>query len=171
MKQQHRPLLLKSQSFGIRSFFKRAYRQVLRLGGCPRKIAFGFALGIFVGMTPSMGVQTPIAIMLAAVLNGNRLSAAAGVWISNPVTAPFLYSFTYFVGSKFFTVVGIHPLPDEMTAATLFDMLANAPAIFWILTVGGIVAGIPLAMAAYYFTYSAVLRYRRYLKLKPHSNC
>jgi hypothetical protein len=46
----------------------RAYERFLRIRGQPREIALGFALGLFVGMTPFMGLQTVIAVPLAALL-------------------------------------------------------------------------------------------------------
>ncbi len=76
------------------------YRNFLKLRGDPREIALGFALGLFIGMSPSMGFQMVIAAAVAAFLKWDIISAAMGVWITNPLTAPFIYSLTYFVGSK-----------------------------------------------------------------------
>ena len=40
------------------SIVRRVYERFIRIRGEPREIALGFALGIFVGMTPTVGVQT-----------------------------------------------------------------------------------------------------------------
>ena len=47
-----------------------------------------------------MGIQTVIALFFATLFKWNKISSAVGVWISNPFTAPFLYSLTYYVGAK-----------------------------------------------------------------------
>ncbi len=71
-----------------RRYLKRIYERFVKIRGDPHKIALGFSLGLFVGMSPSMGVQMPIAIFIAALLKWNKISSAAGVWITNPLTAP-----------------------------------------------------------------------------------
>lgn len=71
----------------------------VRLRGLPEEIAKGVALGIFIGMTPTFGFQMAIAIFFAYILRENRLAAVLGVWITNPVTAPFIYAAEYEIGS------------------------------------------------------------------------
>ena len=66
-----------------------------RLRGTPDEVAKGMALGIFIGMTPTFGFQMAIAIFFAFLLRENKLAAALGVWITNPVTAPFIYALEY----------------------------------------------------------------------------
>ena len=51
-------------------------------------------------MTPTMGIQMPIAIFFAAMLKWSKISAAFGVWITNPLTSPFIYGLTYIVDAK-----------------------------------------------------------------------
>ena len=70
----------------------------LRLRGTPDEIAKGFALGIFLGMTPTFGFQMAMAVFFALLLRENRLAALIGVWISNPFTAAFIYAAEYEIG-------------------------------------------------------------------------
>lgn len=67
----------------------------LRLQGTPDEIAKGLALGIFIGMTPTFGFQMVLAVFFALLLRENKLAAVLGVWITNPVTAPFIYALEY----------------------------------------------------------------------------
>ena len=71
------------------------FLRLIRLHGTPEEIAKGFALGIFIGMTPTFGVQMPISFFLAWLLRENKLAALIGVWITNPLTAPFIYATEY----------------------------------------------------------------------------
>lgn len=85
-----------------------------RLNGTPDDIAKGTALGIFIGMTPTMGMQMPIAVFFAWLLKENKIAAALGVWITNPVTAPFIYALEYETGRILLGYPRIQ-FPDELT--------------------------------------------------------
>ncbi len=64
--------------------------RLLRLRSTPELISRGFAFGVFWGMFPLPGLQMAIAILTAVIFGGNKLAAAAGTWLSNPVTTlPF----------------------------------------------------------------------------------
>ncbi|MEJ2167919.1 MAG: DUF2062 domain-containing protein [Desulfobacterales bacterium] len=111
----------KDNLFGL---VRRLYKRFIRIRGNPREIALGFALGVFVGMSPTMGVQTPIAIFLAALCKWSKLSAAIGVWISNPLTAPVLYGVTYITGAKLLKLEPVFRMPLSPTWSTLKAMLS-----------------------------------------------
>jgi uncharacterized protein (DUF2062 family) len=140
---------------------KRAYERFLKIRGSPRKIALGFALGLFIGMTPTMGFQMPIAVFVAALFKWNKISAAVAVWITNPLTAPFIYGFSYFVGAKMLGFeIALKPL-----SGLDFPTLREAGAKILLATiVGGVVVGIPLALLGYYLAFSAVHGYQTKLK-------
>ncbi len=61
--------------------------------------AKGAAIGIFLGCFPFVGFQTIVGVFIAKVLRGNIFLAAAGTWISNPLTFAPLYYFNFKVGS------------------------------------------------------------------------
>jgi uncharacterized protein (DUF2062 family) len=86
----------------------------VRLRGLPDEIAKGVALGIFIGMTPTFGFQMAIAIFFAYILRENRLAAVLGVWVTNPVTAPFIYAAEYEVGHRLLGMERFE-LPSELT--------------------------------------------------------
>lgn len=140
---------------------KRAYERFLKIRGNPREIALGFALGLFVGMTPTIGFQIPIAVFVAALFKWNKISAAVAVWITNPLTAPFIYSFSYFVGAK---MLGFKIAPKLLTGLDLPTLKEAGAKILLATTVGGVVVGIPLALLGYYLAFSAVHGYQTKLK-------
>jgi uncharacterized protein len=146
-------------------FLQRAYDRFIRLRGCPKEIARGFAVGIFVGFTPTLGAQMLIAVPLAALFKSNKLAAAAGVWITNPITVPFIFGLTYWVGSRLTGLSG-HSSIGFGPEITLVDVAARAPHIFWTMGVGGIVVGLPMAAAGYYLALAAVIRYRERIRQK-----
>ena len=145
---------------------KRAYSRFLKIRGNPREIALGFALGIFVGMTPFMGLHTAIAVPLAALLKWNKFSAALAVWVSNPLTAPVVYGVTYFVGAKVLFIQHGYKLPSAFNLDALVYTLRSAPEIIGILLVGGVVVGLPLAVISYYFAIKTIVEYRESIQRK-----
>ncbi|OQX22980.1 MAG: hypothetical protein BWK80_28380 [Desulfobacteraceae bacterium IS3] len=146
------------------AWLKKAYDRLITVRGQPREVALGFALGIFIGASPTMGFQMPIAVFFAAILKWNKISAAMGVWITNPITAPFFYGFTYLVGAKILGLGNMTGVTDNIDSVS--EILSKAPEIVWSLIIGGVVVGLPLAVASYYFCYSAVRKYQNDLKAK-----
>lgn len=97
------------------------FLRFIRLRGTPDEVARGTALGIGIGMTPTMGFQMPIALFFAWILRENKLAAVLGVWITNPITAPFIYALEYETGRL---LLGMPRLafPTEMTWAQISQL-------------------------------------------------
>ena len=145
---------------------KKTYSRFLKIRGTPREIASGFALGIFVAMSPTMGFQMAIAIPIAALLKWNKLAAGMAVWVTNPFTAPFIYGPTYYVGAKLLGMpLGLNAA-DTASGSTMLAFAEKAPRIFEAMTLGGIVLGLPLAAISYYFAYITVEKYQTDIKAK-----
>lgn len=139
---------------------KQGYCRLIRIEGDPRNIALGFGMGLFVGMTPTMGIQMPIAVFIAFALRLNKISSAAGVWITNPVSAPVIYSVNFLVGVKLFHIDISTEQAMDFSLKSLKCLLVETPDIFLAATLGGIVLGIPIAVGGYYFALSTVKRYQ-----------
>ena len=144
----------------------KAYERFLKTRGHPREIALGFALGLFVGMTPLMGLHTAIAVPLAALLKWNKISAAISVWITNAVTAPIIYSITYVIGSRLIGLEKSFTLKGLNGFSGLYKLILNTPEIAIAMTVGGIVLGLPMAFIGYYFTITVIRKYREDIKAR-----
>ncbi len=95
--------------------------RLVRLQASPDEIAKGVALGIFIGMTPTFGFQMAIAVFFAFLLKENKLAAALGVWITNPVTAPFIYALEYETGRLLLGMGRAH-LPGEFAFSSLTSL-------------------------------------------------
>ena len=90
-------------------------------------IAMGLALGIFIGVLPTFGFQMIPALALSLRFKINKLAAAAGVWVTNPLTVIPIYSFNYWVGANLFPQLSanIGEFKDLLTAGN-FDWK-----VFW----------------------------------------
>ena len=81
-------------------------RYILGLDDTHHSIALGTTIGMFIGMTPTVGIQM-IIVMIVAFLTKpffhfNRVAALITVYISNPLTMVPIYYLDYKVGTLFF---------------------------------------------------------------------
>ena len=151
----------------LRKRFRQGYVRLLRSPGAPREVAGGMALGLFIALLPIMGAQMPIAVVCAEIirrLSGvklSRVAAAAGVWLTNPITAAPIYGVAYLVGVPF--TRWIMPMRHQDAAAAVAEMASDRPAAIEIvvsLVIGGVILGIPAAIAGYWVTHGLVTRYQ-----------
>lgn len=145
---------------------KYLYYRFLRIRGNPQQISLGLALGFFIGMTPFLGFHTIIAIMLAAVLKWSKIAAGAGVFITNPVTAPIIYPLTYKLGA---IVTGFSD-PSQwrklLESGGIVAIIKDSPMILADLVIGGIIIGLPLAVVVYYLSINTLTRARKRFELR-----
>lgn len=133
----------------IRGFVRYFYDRFIRLHGSPEEVARGAAVGFFVAMTPTMGIQTLLAVPVAAFFRINKIAAAATVWLTNPVTAPFIYGFNYMVGAK---LLG-YPLKAVFFSNPSWETFwYSGRHVFLSLAVGGILTGIIAGLVGYFVT-------------------
>jgi uncharacterized protein (DUF2062 family) len=133
----------------IKALTQYFYRRFVKIRGKPEDIAWGMAVGLFIGMTPTFGIQMYIAILVAAILKKSKISAAIGVWITNPITIPFFYGITYYLGAK---ILG-YPLKQSVLVNLSFEALrAAGKSVFISLWVGGVVAGLVVGVIGYFVT-------------------
>lgn len=142
-------------------YLRKGYYRFLQMRGEPRQIALGLALGVFIGMSPFMGLHAVTAIFLAAFFKWNKVASAIGVLVSNPATAPFLYWFTYQVGEIFYSRKTPFNPADEFGVTAILEILKKTPEVLWVLTIGGVIVGLPMAFLTYWFSYNAITKYRK----------
>ncbi|NET46533.1 DUF2062 domain-containing protein [Okeania sp. SIO2B3] len=74
------------------------YWRFIRMRGTPEYIARGLAMGVFAGLFPIFGLQTIVGVALATLFRGHKIAAAAGTWVSNPLTYVPIYAINFQVG-------------------------------------------------------------------------
>ncbi len=123
--------------------------RVKKLQGDPRYIAMGMAVGVFVGVTPTIPFHTIIAIALAFVLKGSKPAAAIGVWFANPLTIPIFYIGSFKVG----TLIINKPIPFDIKFESINELMTLGLDVTIAMVVGGALLGILPAILAYMLTY------------------
>jgi uncharacterized protein (TIGR03546 family) len=129
-----------------------------RLQGSPQKLAWGMALGVFIGITPTMPFHTVAALALAAILRVSPVTAYLGIWVMNPITMAPLYILAYKVGAMLLHQGNPLRLPEIYNYHTLVKLLWRGGLA---LQVGGVIIALPPAILSYFLTLWLVQRYRR----------
>lgn len=145
-------------------FYKKFAVRVLELDDTPKEIARGIALGVFIAMTPTVGIQMIAIATVCTIAGGNRLAGVAMAWISNPLTIVPIYWLDYFIGSmilrtKMVTIGEIAKVVDLKSTgifSMFFEFLGNlgtmAVDLAGPMFLGGAILGIVCAMPAYYIS-------------------
>lgn len=125
---------------------KYVYIRFIRLRSHPRALARGLASGVFAGSYPLFGLQTIIGVAIAAAIGGNKIVAAAGTWISNPLTYVPIYAFNYQVGRW---ILG-QSNETSLTNRSPQEWMSLGLDITMTLMIGSTLVGIVLAIVSYY---------------------
>lgn len=130
----------------------------LRLQEDPKKIAGGLALGVFIGITPTIPFHLVTALSLAALFRVSPVTAFIGIQVGNPLTVVPIYLTAYKVGQ--FLLYHGKPLvfPQAFGFKAWLQVLFQGGAA---LQVGGVVIAIPPAIMSYFLTLWIIQRYRR----------
>ena len=142
-----------------RTVRERLIQPMARAQGSPTSIARGAALGIWVALTPTVGVQMFLVTVLALPLRANIPIPLALVWVSNPFTViPMYYSY-YWLGT---VVLGIETRGYRALAASFGEQIKAiadqslltglgilGAEVLWPLAVGSVIIATVLAIPAY----------------------
>ena len=151
LKHFFRPFTKALHIVGMRTLVKR----FKHLHGDPHCISMGMAIGVFIGTTPTFPFHTALAVFFALLLRGSLPAAALGVWFGNPLTMPVFYIGSFKIGML---LLG-RDLPavafDQLSFAVLAKLGLD---VICALMVGGVLIGLPFAVAAYCITYQLARR-------------
>jgi uncharacterized protein (DUF2062 family) len=118
-----------------------------------------FALGVFMGISPLLGLHTIGAFFIAWLLRLNRLVAIIGVYITNPWTIVPIYTFCIWVGARLTGLEKIIPAVNWNDVSFMVFMGELKHLIIPFL-VGSIVVGSISAIISYFIIHWAVVKYR-----------
>ncbi|WP_433965019.1 DUF2062 domain-containing protein [Tunturiibacter gelidiferens] len=155
----------------IREFFRckilRPLLRLLRGGVTPRRLAWSLALGIVIGINPSVGITTVLVVMLAWAFGLNQIASQIGAHAMTPI---HLLLFVPFIQ------LGVHLFHTNRLPLTRqqIEHLSHHPwrliRDIWIwewhaLVVWGLVAAIAMPILAVYLRRALVLLMRRHRTL------
>lgn len=143
------------------------WHRVGRLHGTPHSIADGFACGAAISFTPFVGAHFILAALTSWFSRGNIIAGLIGTAVGNPWTFPFIWWWTYTLGTKMGAGTAVTARPDVLgivvdlpgvvaRAALRFDIdwtyLDNLWAVIWPMMVGSV----PTFIVVWLTTYALV---------------
>lgn len=145
---------------GIRRFTRYNLLRIQRLRGTPRDIAGGLAIGVLIGLSPTLPFHTPIIIALTLITRTSLLAGIIVSWlVCNPLTFFPIYYTAVRVGNYLtpyhISIEKIQLLIDSATQAGGFKesieivMSLGGEAVV-VLLVGGFVFALPFSILSYY---------------------
>jgi uncharacterized protein (DUF2062 family) len=153
-----------------KTLIRRWLDALLHIDDTPERTAAAFALGVFFGFSPFLGLHTLLAIVFAFLLNLNRVAVLLGVYSNLPwVIAPY-YAFATMAGAK---ITG-HKLPPGLKSqlGALFELtvfstefwhrlITILKPLLWPYIVGSTFGALILAAIAYPLALAFVTSRRR----------
>lgn len=119
---------------------KSAFRSLLNLDDPPERTALAFAIGVFIGFSPILGLHTIIAAIVSVVWKFNKPAIFTGIYLNNPWTLAPIVALSWAVGRVF-----IGSPPVDLPHFTLSAMMTND---FWVMIAAQWQQLIPFAVGA-----------------------
>jgi len=122
-------------------------------------MATAFAIGVFIGMSPLLGLHTVLGLLAAWLFRLNRLITMVGVFVTNPWTIVPIYSFGTWLGARIIGMNKIIPV-IHWTDITLLGFFKEFRPLLLPFIIGNTAIGLISAVVSYLLIYKAVKKYR-----------
>jgi len=134
---------------------KEFYDRFISLKGEPADIAMGMAIGVFIGVTPTIPFHTAMIIAVGILFKQNITAGYLGSWlISNPLTIPLFYFSQYELGRL---ILGLQKSAWALNDYSLASVMSLGWHILFPLLIGGVITAPFFAVPAYFLARRFVL--------------
>lgn len=149
--------------------------QLLHTHDTPQRTAAAYALGVFFGFSPFLGLHTVLALVCAFALNLNRVAVLVGVYSNLPWILPAYYTLATIAGAALLRVNVppglVHELTDALADASWgeFRHLAHVlTPLAWSYGLGSMIGAIVLGITAYRVSLAMIVAHRRHAAAHGH---
>src|SRR4029453_6870536 len=153
--------------FGGSEGWRYKLAQLLHTHDTPQRTAGAYAIGVFFGFSPFLGLHTVLGLCVAFALNLNRVAVLVGVYSNLPWILPPYYTLTTLPGAALLrgeVPAGLlKELGATLTAGSWREMRQHAQALAplaWAYTLGSTVGAVLLALIAYRVSLGVILPHR-----------
>jgi uncharacterized protein (DUF2062 family) len=144
--------------------------QLLHTHDTPTRTAAAYAVGVFFGFSPFLGLHTVLGLVVAFAFNLNRVAVLLGVYSNLPWILPAYYSLATLLGAGLLSV-DVPPglwkdFRDALTAASWgqFRSLAKTlTPLLWAYALGSLIGAVSLGLIAYRAALTMIVAHRRRL--------
>ena len=141
--------------------------QLLHTHDTPHRTAAAFAMGVFFGFSPFLGLHTILGLAFAFALNLNRVAVLLGVYSNLPWILPAYYTLSTVAGAAILRVQVPPGVLRELTTAVADASWSDFRAVVgdlaplaWSYVLGSTLGAVILALIAYRVALAAVLAHR-----------
>jgi uncharacterized protein (DUF2062 family) len=142
--------------------------QLLHTHDTPQRTAAAYAVGVFFGFSPFLGLHTVLGLIVAFMFNLNRVAVLLGIYSNLPWILPAYYTVTTMVGAALLRV-DIPPgllkeLRDALDGVSWGEFRSLAKALtplMWAYALGSMIGAVALAMVAYRASLTMIVAHRR----------
>jgi uncharacterized protein (DUF2062 family) len=145
--------------------------QLLHTHDTPQRTAAAFALGVFFGFSPFLGLHTILGLICAFALNLNRVAVLLGIYSNLPWIRPAYYTLATMLGAAILRIQVppglLKNLSDTLTDTSWADFrhLAHAlTPLLWGFGLGSMIGAVILSFVAYRVSLTMVIAHRRHLE-------
>jgi uncharacterized protein (DUF2062 family) len=145
--------------------------QLLHTHDTPQRTAAAFALGVFFGFSPFLGLHTILGLICAFALNLNRVAVLLGIYSNLPWILPAYYTLATMLGAAILRIQVppglLKNLSDTLTDTSWADFrhLAHAlTPLLWGFGLGSMIGAVILSFVAYRVSLTMVIAHRRHLE-------
>lgn len=149
--------------------------QLLHTHDTPQRTAAAYALGVFFGFSPILGLHTVLGLVCAFALRLNRVAVLLGIYSNLPWILPAYYTLTTVAGAAMLRVPIKPGLLKELSSALTDASWADFRHLLHALTpllkayvLGSTLGAIALAVVAYQVALAMIVAHRRRLAHQQH---
>jgi uncharacterized protein (DUF2062 family) len=135
-------------------------REVISTNDSPKKIALSFSLGVFIGLSPFLGMHTILGISAVWLFRTNKYVTIASVYVTNPWTIVPIYTFSTWLGTKLFGVDIIIPQLKWHAISCLY-LFNEVRFLLWPFIFGSMLVALVSSFIVYLVVYHAVVKQRK----------
>lgn len=149
------------------------YLKFLRLPGDPQAIARGVAIGIFIGITPTVPLHTILVLSICLLFKASKVAGiVSAMLVSNPLTFFVQYYLSWLIGTAIFPgLLSWQRLQEVMavlSAGSGFSAFKSSLSAIsslgfdaiLVLVVGGTLLALPFTALSYYYSLKIFTRLR-----------
>ncbi|MFH1702753.1 MAG: DUF2062 domain-containing protein [Nitrospirota bacterium] len=137
--------------------FRNRIRDVIKLKESPHRIALAFSTGVFIGISPLLGLHTILGVTTAWLFRLNTFAIIAGVYVMNPWTIVPIYAFSTWLGAQCLGIEQLIPNIDWPNG-TFSYILSSLEHLLVPFLFGTFLVGFITSFISYVIIYRAIKR-------------
>lgn len=160
-----------------RAAIRRALERLLHTHDTPRRTAAAYALGVFWGYSPVLGLHTILGLITGFALGLNRVAVLLGIYSNLPWTLAPYYTVATLGGAALLGADVPPGILAEFKAALngfslreLGQLLKLLEPLFWSYVVGSTIGALVAAAIAYRVSLAFIESYRAHVSHHGHHN-